>query len=143
MDWEKWAEFEWAQLIGQDPLSVAAEAVDVSRGELLEALMDGRSLAEIAAAQGVETRAVVDAQTEGLSAILDSLAAQGLISAEELDFVKPFLGQGMQMLADHDFPFGEGWGRLHGGWPFADDEGGEWLREWLDCCPCNAEKSGE
>lgn len=131
VDWENWADFDWKTFVGQDPLSVAADVVGISHGELLEAMMDGQSLAEIAEAHGVDPQAVVDAQAEQVEALLDDLAAQGLIPQEVPDWVDGHLGQGFKMLAEHGFPFGE--------WDHGD---APWM-EWFDCCPCDQDRSGE
>jgi uncharacterized protein YidB (DUF937 family) len=143
MDWQKWADFDWSEFIGQDPLSVAAETIGVSRGELLKALIEGQSLAEVAEAHGADPQAMVDAQAGAIEGLLDDLAAEGLIPADVPDFVRGHLDEGMQMFAEHGFPFTEHWGEMHEGWAPWGDEGAPWLKHWFNCCPCDDVEGGE
>jgi uncharacterized protein YidB (DUF937 family) len=144
IDWDGWVEFDWGAFIGQDPLSVAAEAIGISRGELLEALMDGQSLAEVAAAHGVDLQVVIDAQTESLGTLLDDLAAEGLIPDHVPGLVEGHLDLGMEMFAEHGFPFAGHWDGTFGDWaPWGDGDRPQWLEEWFDCCPCDDAEGGE
>jgi uncharacterized protein YidB (DUF937 family) len=136
IDWEKWAGFDWGEFIGQDPLSVAAEVVGVSHSELLEAIVEGQSLAEIAEVHGVDVQEVVDAQTEAVTDLLDDLAAEGLIPDNVSDLIEGHLGQGMRMLADHGFPFAEHWNMMGDDWT-------PWLKHWFNCRPCDSTEGGE
>lgn len=128
LDWDKWAEYDWAQIIGQDPLSVAAEMMGVSRGELLEAVMEGDSLAEIAEAYGVELDALIEAQTESLETLLEDLAAEGLLPEHVPSLVGEHLDEALSIIAEEGFPFGEG----------------HWMEQgWFECCPCDHQEAGE
>jgi uncharacterized protein YidB (DUF937 family) len=143
IDWQGWFEFDWAAVIGQDPISVAAGALGLSRGELLVALAEGQVLTEIAEASGVDVQTVVDAQTGALTDLLDSLVEQGLLPADKLDRIMPFLGPAMQMLADNGLPFAGDWDGLHGFGRHWDDRDTHRLRDWLNCCPCGDESNDE
>ena len=59
-------------------LTAAAEALDMTEDELRTALQGGKTLAEVAADQGVEKQALIDkrrdAQTVGLSFLQDPMA---------------------------------------------------------------------
>jgi uncharacterized protein YidB (DUF937 family) len=127
LDWDKWAEFEWSGLIGRDPISVAAETIGLTRGELLVALSEGQTLAEVAEAHGVDAQAVLDAQGASVSGLLDELVAEGLIPEHVQDLVTEHLDQGLGMFAEHGFPMGRRWKS----WGDASHMH-EWKQGWFD-----------
>lgn len=133
MDWQSWAEYDWVGLIGQDPISVAADAIGISRGELMEALADGQTMAEIAETHNADLDAVINAQTESMETLLDDLAAQGMIPDGVLDLADGHLEQGLRMFADQGFPFGR--------W---EGMGDRWMQpDWFDGCPCDHLEKGD
>jgi uncharacterized protein YidB (DUF937 family) len=105
LDWGKWLTFDWAKFVGQDPLSVTADRIGISRGALLEALSKGQSLSQIAEARGVDTQVLDDARIASVTAILDELVSQGLIPSAELDRFKQVVGPRVWMVVEHDFSF--------------------------------------
>jgi hypothetical protein len=64
-------------------LDAAAEAIGVELPVLLESLREGQTIAEVAAANGVDTQDVVDALVAVHQARLDELVAEGSITAAE------------------------------------------------------------
>ncbi len=64
-------------------LEVAADAIGIDRAALIDALQDGQTIAEVAAANGVEAGTVIDALVNEYEQKLDELVAAGSITAEE------------------------------------------------------------
>jgi uncharacterized protein YidB (DUF937 family) len=143
IDWASWADFDWSQLIGRDPLSATADSVGVSRGELLEKLSAGESLTALAEAQGVDPRVAVGALTASTDDLLDDIAEGGLFPADRLERVKTRLGPAIEFFATYGFLFAERWGESGGAW-------GRWhgdmelrMLERFGCCPCDTAPGGE
>jgi polyhydroxyalkanoate synthesis regulator phasin len=64
-------------------LDIAAETIGIERSALVAALADGQTIAEIAADNGTNAGAVIDALVAVHQAKLDELVADGSITAEE------------------------------------------------------------
>jgi polyhydroxyalkanoate synthesis regulator phasin len=64
-------------------LDIAAETIGIERSALVEALADGQTIAEIAADNGTNAGAVIDALVAAHEAKLDELVSDGSITAEE------------------------------------------------------------
>lgn len=64
-------------------LEVAADAIGIDRAALIDALRDGQTIAEVAAARGVEAGTVIDALVNQYQQKLDELVAAGSITADE------------------------------------------------------------
>ncbi len=64
-------------------LDIAAETIGIERSALMDALADGQTIADIAAANGTEAGTVIDALVAAHQAKLDELVADGSITAEE------------------------------------------------------------
>ena len=64
-------------------LEVAADAIGIDRAALIDALQDGQTIAEVAAANGVEAETVIDALVNEYQQKLDELVAAGSITADE------------------------------------------------------------
>lgn len=64
-------------------LEVAADAIGIDRAALIDALQDGQTIAEVAAANGVDAQAVIDALVNEHQQRLDELVAAGSITADE------------------------------------------------------------
>lgn len=71
---------------GTNQLSLAAEALDMSLTDLLTALQEGKSIAEIATEQGVETQSIVDAYLAEIQENLDEAVAEGRITQNQADY---------------------------------------------------------
>jgi hypothetical protein len=89
-------------------LSVAAEALGIEPGELVQALRSGDSLQDVATAQGKDYDAVSQAIHDAVKTRLDAAVADGLDQAR----ADEILSKLDEALASGDFPQ---WGRGHGG----------------------------
>jgi predicted DNA-binding protein YlxM (UPF0122 family) len=126
MDWPDfdlddmdWGGFGLHEFTFTDPLTVAAETIGITHDELMQALMAGQSLEEIAEEHGVDPQAVKDAMSEAMKQGLGDLP-EGFphIELESIFEGMPH----MEMFMASGFFFGE----------------------HLDnCCPCDQAESGE
>jgi hypothetical protein len=66
-------------------LDAAAEALGLTADEVRGALQDGTSLADLAAAEGVDPQVVIDALVGSMSERLDEAVAAGMLTQEEAD----------------------------------------------------------
>jgi len=67
------------------PLSAAAEAIGVDAEDLLLAIREGRTIADVARAHGVAVSDVIDAIVSTMRAHLDAAVDDGLITQQEAD----------------------------------------------------------
>ena len=101
---------------GHVGMDAAAEALGLSVADLRSALQDGQSLAEVAAAQGVDVQTVIDALVADATAHLDEKVAAGDLTQEEADERLSTLTEGITALVNGErpaFPEGPG-GRFRG-----------------------------
>lgn len=68
-----------------DLFGAAATALGMEESDLMAALRDGQTIAEVAAEKGVATQTVVDAIVAEISANLDQAVADGRITQDEAD----------------------------------------------------------
>jgi polyhydroxyalkanoate synthesis regulator phasin len=66
-------------------LDAAAEAIDIGTSDLLSALRNGRTIAEVAEAHGVQVSEVIDAIVTAEHDRLDELVADGRLTHEQAD----------------------------------------------------------
>lgn len=71
---------------GDSLLSIAADELGLSLTELLTELQDGKSLADVAIGQGMETQTIVDAYVAQLKEKLDEAVAEGRITQKQADY---------------------------------------------------------
>lgn len=120
-----WPEFGLRAFTFNDPLVVAAETIGITYDELMQALVDGQSLEEIAEEHGVDPQAVRDAMSEAMKQELG-----------DLPHVFPYIELGEifegEMFEIPGLPFGEHWEEFDLPW-----------MEHLECCPCDEAESGE
>jgi hypothetical protein len=64
-------------------LDIAAETIGIERSALIAALVDGQTIAEVAADNGTDATTVIDALVDARRAALDELVAAGSITAAE------------------------------------------------------------
>ena len=64
-------------------LSVAAEAIGIETEDLVAAIRDGATIAEVAEANGSSGQAVIDAMVAGATERIDAAVADGKLTAEE------------------------------------------------------------
>jgi uncharacterized protein (DUF433 family) len=130
-----WPDFDPGAFTFVDPLTVAAETIGITRGELLQALREGQSLEEIAEAHGVDPQDVREAQNEAIEQALGDLSE----SFPHLDL--DITIEGLEDLPmPPSFFFGKQWGETHGDWEQGHHP---WLEHWFNCCPCDETEGGE
>lgn len=81
-------------------LGVAAEAIGIEADELLAALRDGQTIAEVAEANGVEPQAVIDALVADATARIDQRVADGDLDAERAEEIKANLPERIAALVN-------------------------------------------
>lgn len=105
---------------------VVADALGLTVDELVAAIRDGQTIAEIAAAEGVDVQVVVDAMVAEVEARLDEAVAAGTLTQEEAD---AHLATATEKITDAVENGGFGMGRGgHGHGPagdMSDDTGDE------------------
>lgn len=69
-------------------LAAAAETLGLSTEEVMDALIEGSTLADLASEQGVEVQAVVDAIVAERTTRIDQAVANGLLDAERAEEIK-------------------------------------------------------
>ena len=97
-------------------LDVAAEALGMTEDELRDALTEGegQTIAEVAAAEGVEVQTVIDALVAAATARIDDEVAEGDLTEEEATERKADLEERMTDLVNGELP-GPGFGGGFGG----------------------------
>lgn len=104
--------------LGQNLLSVAAEQLDMSLTELLDALQDGSTIADLAAEAGVEAQAIVDAVLEGVRENVAEAVSEGRMTQTQADYCLEQLEAGITDQLDDTWENGlhmDGGGRRGGG----------------------------
>jgi hypothetical protein len=71
---------------GDNLLSIAADALDLSLTDLLTELQDGKSIADVASANGVDTQVIIDTYTTQLKENLDEAVKEGRITQNQADY---------------------------------------------------------
>ena len=105
--------------VGGPLLSVAAEALGIDTGELVQALRSGDSLQDVATAQGKDYNTVKQAIHDAVKTKLDAAVADGFDQAR----ADEILSKLDEALASGQFPQ---WGRGHGGFgDFGHDDADE------------------
>ena len=66
-------------------LDEAADAIGIEEDELLDALRDGQTIAEVAESNGVDPQTVIDALVAATQERLDDAVADGRIEQEDAD----------------------------------------------------------
>jgi uncharacterized protein (DUF433 family) len=113
------------------PIAFVADLIGIEPDELLAALADGRTIAEVARGKGVEVDAVVDAIVSELRDRLDDAVENGWLTREEADERATALEERVRDLVNRELGFpGPGWirgplpPRIHP--PIGWDDG--WIR---------------
>ncbi len=74
-----------AGVLGNGPIEAAAEAIGIEPSELLAAMRDGQTVAEVAQAHGVDPATVVAAMVANAQDRLDQAVADGVLTQEQAD----------------------------------------------------------
>ena len=97
---------------GRIGLDSAADVIGIDTDTLLDSLMDGQSLAEIAEANGSSAQAVIDALVADAQARLDDAVADGLIDPETAEEHSADIAERIEALVNGDVQsFGGRFGR--------------------------------
>jgi hypothetical protein len=99
----------------------AAEAIGITTEELRTALQDGSTIAEVAAANGVDRQAVIDAMVADLEAHLAEEVASGEHTQEEADAMLSEASERIASMVDGELPAGGPHGPGGPGGPFGGD----------------------
>lgn len=84
--------------LGQNLLSVAAEQLNLSITELMDALQDGSTIAGLAAEAGVDPQAIVDAYLAGMRENVAEAVSEGRMTQTQADY---YLEQLETRITDH------------------------------------------
>lgn len=102
-------------------LSTVAETLGIAEEELRSAVEDGRTLAEVAAEQGVAVETVVDAIVAAQQERIAEEVAEGELTQEQADELLADAEERVTALVDGELPARPGWhgggGRHHGHGP--------------------------
>ena len=99
---------------GDGPFATAAETIGITPRELMSALADGDTIADVADAHGVPLQEVIDAMVANEQEHLDAAVAEGRLTQAQADELAAGIDERMRALANGDLPFGHGPGP---GWP--------------------------
>ena len=80
---------------------VSAETIGIPRADLVQALRDGQSIAQVAEAHGVSAQTVIDAIVQAGSAKADEAVAAGKITQQRADAIKARLPQVADRIVNH------------------------------------------
>jgi len=95
-------------------LEIAAEALGVTESELLSALEDGQSIADVAGEQGVDVQEVVDALVAAATERLDQAVEDGRVDEDRAEEIKAALPERIAAMVERE-GFRGRWGRGPGG----------------------------
>ncbi|MCB0062639.1 MAG: hypothetical protein KDE19_11010 [Caldilineaceae bacterium] len=83
-----------------DPYAVAATVLEMDYGSLLELLMEGMSIADVAAERNIEIQLVIDALVDVEAGLVRKMERGGCISADEADAWVTRLPEQMQAFVE-------------------------------------------
>jgi ribosomal protein S20 len=92
-------------------LTAAATALGVTEDELRTELRSGSSLADVAAAKGVDVQAVIDAIVAEATAAIDQAVTDGRLTADEAAEKKAELSERVTAMVNGEMPVGGPMGR--------------------------------
>lgn len=87
-------------------LETAAEAIGITPAELAEALRDGKTIAEVAADNGVDVDTVIDALVDEASARIDQAVQEGKLDEERATAMKEALAERITAFVNGEGPVG-------------------------------------
>ncbi len=102
--------------LGDNLTSVAADELGISLTDLLTALQDGKSIADVAEEQGVDPEAIVNAYLDQLAEDLNEAVADGKITQKQADYQLEQVRERVTDQLDNTWTYGPGGfgGRGHG-----------------------------
>ena len=82
-------------------VTVSAKAIGIPRAQLVQALRDGQSIAQVAEANGVTAQTVIDALVQAGSTKVDEAVAAGKLTQERADAIKTRLPKVAERIVNH------------------------------------------
>lgn len=121
VDREGWGDGARAGLrVAAEGLDVAADVIGITEADLLAALRDGSTLAEVAEANGVEPQAVIDALVAAATEAIDAAVEAGDLDADRAEQMKAGLVERItERVQEGGLHHGPGRGPGHGRGPGA------------------------
>jgi len=105
-------------------METVATIIGIDVGDLVDALRDGSTIAEVAAANGSSATAVVNALVAEANEHIDEAVAEGRIPAEDAAEIKANAAERITDMVNGEFePRGRGFGRGPGGIGGGEDAG--------------------
>jgi hypothetical protein len=87
--------------IARGAVKVSADTIGIPPADLVQALRDGQSIAQVAEAHGVPAQTVIDAIVDAGSKKVDAAVAAGKLTQERGDKVKAHLPQVAERIVNH------------------------------------------
>jgi polyhydroxyalkanoate synthesis regulator phasin len=107
--------------MGDSPLSLAAEELDMTISDLRAELEDGKSIADVAEAKGVDPQVIADAYAAQLEENLAQVVENGKITQNQADWMLDQAKERVLDLLNNTFE-----GRVPGGFPGGGRPGRMW-----------------
>ncbi len=100
-------------IVGRMSLETAAEAIGITEDELVDAVRDGETIAEVATANGVEPQTVIDTLVTEATERLDEAVADGRIDQEDADERRAEITERITTAVNEGIPAPRGPGEWH------------------------------
>jgi hypothetical protein len=100
-------------IVGRMSLETAAETIGITEDELLDAVRDGQTIAEVATANGVEPQTVIDTLVTEATERLDEAVADGRIDQEDADERRAEITERITTAVNEGIPAPRGPGEWH------------------------------
>ncbi len=100
-----------AGILGSGPIGVAAETIGIQATDLLAAVRDGATIAEVAEDHGVESQAVIDAIVSSRRELLDAAVESGRLTRAQADALGAHLEERAAELVNDPFDLMPLWSR--------------------------------
>jgi hypothetical protein len=122
-DTEQSVDAGWCIGFGEGPFAVAAEAIGIPHGDLLYAIREGSTIAEVAESEDVDTQVVIDALVASMQERLDTAVEDGFLSQELADELSAALEDRATSIVNGDYPAFPGFHHGPFGGPFSPGVG--------------------
>ncbi|NPV68153.1 MAG: hypothetical protein HPY64_13510 [Anaerolineae bacterium] len=121
MAWGGRGMMQWGAPPEDAPVSIVAEALGLEVSDLVEQLQDGKTVAEIAEAQGVALADVIEAVVAVRAEELAAAVEAGTLTQAQADAMQALLRANLEAHFTQGMPgprgmmMGQGWGMMHQG----------------------------
>ena len=95
----------WCFGDGEGPIAAAADAIGIPPGDLLYAMRDGSTIADVAESEGVDPQEVVDAIVAWMQERLDAAVESGFFSREVADQISTGFADRAEGIVNGRLPF--------------------------------------